>query len=396
MHISEVFRQDEYEAQNIVPDFSFDCLETDAAHITPTSLFFLLPGVFRDTDVLLPFVLSKKPACVVTEREIKDSHGVPILKVKNARRAFAFAAYRFYHADNVTFPLIGITGTNGKTTVATEIARLLEAGGKKVGVIGTGCMKIGNKPLTDPYYGMTTPDPPLLYSGLSVMQKEGCDAVIIEVSSHALALEKVSPLCFSIGVFLGLSEEHLDFHVDMENYYQAKKKLFSQTKKAFINVDNAYGKRLYQEIYCEKKSVGIYNNSDIKPTNIRHLGLLGSSFLYEDGEVIFPLSTPLPGDCQITDTLFSCAVSLSIHIPVETIKNGMKSMLPVPGRMEKVSDSPIVYLDYAHTPNSLEFALNTLFSNKMTGQKIILVVWLRRRARSQEASDDGRRRRKIC
>ncbi len=373
MHISEFLSQDEYEVTTAEEKIVFTRLETEPDRITNDCLFFLLSGVFHDEKKYLPFVLSKRPAAVVLPFGTETESDVPVVFVKSVRRAYAFAACRFYGADHLPFSLVGVTGTNGKTTVATEIARVLEISGKKVGYIGTGMIRFCGKTLTDPFYGMTTPDPPLLYSSLKAMEKEGCDAVIMEVSSHALALEKVAPLRFTAAVFTGLSEEHLDFHGDMQTYFEAKAKLFANTDTAFINVDCTYGKRLYALCSCPKKGVSAFADSDVCATKVKSKGLSGTEFLYQEKDKIFPLSTPLPGDFQIMNTLLCASVLLSLGVSENEVRSACKTMPVIPGRMEKVSDAPAVYLDYAHTPASLETALNILYSNKIIGQNIILV-----------------------
>ena len=280
------------------------------------TLFFLTEGVSYDKRRLLPFILAKKPMAIVARKE--DARALPnaaFIYHDNPRKALSHALFHFYGLDKMKTRLIAVTGTNGKTTTATMLFEILRSAKKGVGFIGTGRIQINDRSLSFPYYSMTTPDPELLYPILSKMNQENLEFAVMEASSHALTLEKLSPLSFEIGIFTNLSEEHLDYHKSMEDYYLAKARLFENTSLALINTDDVYGRRLSREL--ESKSVqtfGALYNADVTATNVQGTDTFRSRYTYKAETLSFSVELSLPGIYQIYNSLpaISAAIALGI------------------------------------------------------------------------------------
>ncbi len=349
-------------------------ITSDARDIQPGTVFFFLHGVSYDTTKLLPLIRAKAPAVIVSEEPLPENFDVcPQVTVPSARRALAFALSRMCGIDYNRMRFIGITGTNGKTTTATMLSAILETGGAPVGRIMTGRISVGKEELAPPFYSMTTPDPSTLYPAIRKMQDVGCRYVVMEVSSHALALEKVAPIPFSVAIFTNLSEEHLDFHGDMDSYFEAKKKLFFQSAEAVINTDDAYGDKLAREIVCPVTTVGAVSMADVTARSIDDGGIDGLSFLYHTDGLSFIQRLKISGIHNIYNAMLALTAALRLGISPKTAREAVASLGTVCGRMEKIAEKPTVYIDYAHTPEALKVALKLLNRSKKEGQKIILV-----------------------
>ena len=336
------------------------------------ALLFLLPKAMGKEEN--EYNLSEcRAKAVVAEQNVSIKCSLPIIRVSDARAAYSVALSRYYDINYKNLSIIGITGTNGKTSTATIIFEALRHLGKKCGFIGTGKILINEKRLSDEGYSMTTPDPDVLYKSLSEMQKSDCEFVVMEVSSHALALKKVLPIRFRVAAFSTLSSEHMDFHKDIENYYEAKRELFSLCDSAVINVDDKYGKRLYESLNCKKVSVGIIENADCYITDLELDGLEKTSFIYRKGKIKFPVNLKLPGTFNVYNAHLSISVLIELGVKPCEVKEAVSRVEKIEGRMEIIKDSVTVVIDYAHTPLALETVLKTLNSNKNTGQKLCCV-----------------------
>ena len=310
---------------------------------------------------------------VVCDSNAKIKTERPIIKVENAREAFAKACSRYYKIDYEKLKIIGITGTNGKTTTATLIYKMLCYDGKRAGFVGTGLIEICGNRITDANYSMTTPDPETLYMALGRMQEEGCEYVVMEVSSHSLALDKVSPIKFEMGLFTNLSQDHLDFHNTTEEYFKAKSRLFLNCKKAIYNNDDKYA-RLAKEISpCPAIGVGIIEKDDVYATDIEINGIFGSTYFYRQEGLIFRVTTELPGCFNVYNTLMalSCVIELGMRPCIA--KKALFEIKTIDGRMEKYITDLTVFIDYAHTPVAFENALISVNTGKIQRQNTICV-----------------------
>ena len=264
---------------------------------------------------------------------------------------WAHAADVYYGHPSGKFNLVGVTGTKGKTTTTYMIKSILETAAQKVGLIGTIVNSIGNEVLPAE---RTTPESYDLQALFSEMAENKADSVIMEVSSHALELHRVSCSEYDIGVFTNLSQDHLDFHETFENYLNAKMKLFKMCKKGLVNIDNEYGEKVIKNAECELFTFAIDKDADIKAIGI----------IKYANSVEFKAVTPwgngdikvnIPGRFSIYNALAAIGVCLLMGIPFDIIKQGLEKV-SVPGRAEVVSTGKdfTIIIDYAHSPDSLD------------------------------------------
>ena len=292
-------------------------------------------------------------ACAVVAEHFTDGIDVPQIIVKDSRIAQAQISANFFGNPAKKLKLIGITGTNGKTTCTYLIKHILECAGKSVGLIGTNQNMIGEKIIET---GRTTPDSYELQSLFSQMVKEGVEYVVMEISSHALELNRVYGCEFEVGAFTNLTQDHLDFHGTMDNYAKAKEKLFSISKTAVINTDDKYG--LNMALNCNPEyTYGIYSNCNTKAENVS-LMQNGVKFCVNSKEIFLPI----PGKFSVYNCLCAYCVSKAVGICEDDIVNYLSNAHGVKGRAEivKTNRDFTVMIDYAHTPDGIENILKTV------------------------------------
>lgn len=328
-------------------------LTSSPSEIGEATLFFLLPGVNRRTDGFLDDVLRKHPAAVVCTEGVDASASdttVPILHSHDVRRSFSFALWRFFGLEKENVRFFGITGSNGKTSTATFLKTVLEGNGRTVGAFLTGKILCGTEDITPYDYSMTTPDAPLLYRSIKRMCAQGCTDIVMEVSSHSLALGKVAPIPFLCSAFTGLSPEHLDFHKTMEEYFRAKLILPTQSAHSVIVTDTEYGqrmKKLFPAALCYGKDEGFRTLS-------RKRTPAGTEFVFFLFEKKYTANIEVCGDFQVDNALcaLGCAVTAGIE-PTDCL-NSLRRVNTIPGRMETFRKDITVIVDYAHTPAAME------------------------------------------
>ena len=369
MRISDIIHREEYILSEIDDKTEIKGLKTDPSELCEGDLL-IIPGSGNLPDFTLARIL---PLAVICSPEVILPKDIPSIRVSNPRLAFANAFYRFEGVDTSGIKLIGITGTNGKTTTASLIKHILCTEGYKVGFIGTGKIESGDNVLSGENYSMTTPDPPLLYRSIKTMVDDGCEAIVMEVSSHALALDKVSPLCFDYGVFTNLSSEHIDFHKDMAGYFKAKQKLFGQSKCSVFNIDDEYGKRAYSMCNGKKISGGIVWQADVWGSNIKRCGLDGIEYTYHGDGFSFKMKLPLPGLYNSYNSMLAATVCIDMGLAPCRVKRALSHSRSVAGRFEIIRDKITVVIDYAHTSAALDSILKELC--KIKGSKGLTVVF---------------------
>lgn len=374
MKLKHLIYNEEFSYEKNIENTEIHNIATKADDITCGTLFVIIKSIKFDVNKIINYILSKKPTVIVCEYDIPINSGeIPILRVKSTRRILPYLYSRFYDIDYEKMRFIAVTGTNGKTSTATMISHVLAYSGQKVGFIGTGKIAAGNNILTDSKYSMTTPDPYLLYSAIKEMQNEGCKSVVMEVSSHSLHFDKVLPIPFEVAVFTNLSHEHIDFHRDMESYYQTKKKLLLQSKHGVFNMDDPYSKRYYEECTSDKTSIGILNGADARAEEIIMQGLSGSEYLYCDKGGVIKINLAIGGPYNIYNSMMAIAACLLMGVKASIVKEGMGTLKCIEGRLEKIEGDITVVIDYAHTEQALLNFLKTLNSEKKRGQKLITV-----------------------
>ncbi len=349
----------------------------DSREVTAGDLFFAIKGLKRDGSDFIPEAIKSGAVAVVVE-ELKNLT-YPQVLVRDIHRAYGISCARIFKEPSRNLTVIGITGTNGKTTVTYMIESVLKEAGISTGVIGTtGYRFPGKNILPD----LTTPDARRLNNLLYEMVANNVKAVAMEVSSHALELGRVWGIDFDIGVFTNLTRDHLDFHGTMEAYFKAKNKLFSLylplSKKnklfAVINNDVPFGRRItLGDGRIKRIGYGIGEDSEIRAINIKSWGV-SSDIIVRINRDEFPLRINLTGRHNIYNALACIGVCYALGIEQKHIKRGIENLHLVPGRLEPVqNDYGIrVFVDYAHTPDALE---NVLLALKETAEGRIITVF---------------------
>jgi len=314
--------------------------------------------------------LKPRVAAVLCDENEELPDNIPAVRVKNCRLAAANACARLYEYRNGDMLMIGITGTNGKTSTARFLKTALEAGGYKVGFIGTGAIETTDNRYSGSHYSMTTPDPWVLFPALKKFKEDGCRAVVMEVSSHALALEKVAPIEFDYGVFTNLSAEHMDFHTDMEDYLGAKRRLLEKSRIAVYNVDDRYGRSLYEERSESKISAGVLWDGDIRATHVERLQNLGLEYMYHGKDFTFTMRLSIPGIHNVYNSMLAAAVAIDAGVRPCIVKRALSELSSIEGRMEIIKDEITVIIDYAHTDSGLAALLREILAIKGAAGKL--------------------------
>ncbi len=320
----------------------------DSREVTEGALFVAVDGPKRGTMDHIPDALERGAIVVVTDREMWLEPKATVIQVDDVRHALAHLAQWVHGAPGLR--LVGITGTNGKTTTAWLIRAILQAAGRKTGLLGTIeydlCGSI--KPATH-----TTPDAMSLASLFAEMRKNGATDVVMEVSSHALAQQRVDELQFDAAVFTNLTQDHLDYHKTMWAYFSAKRRLFAQARQAVINIDDRRGQKL-KEGFPTAIGFGIDQPGAIQPVwmKMETDGMrIGVATPVGQIEIV----TSLVGRHNIYNILSAIGAAVALSIPASAIADGIASVTAVPGRLEAVNAGQdfTVYVDYAHTQAAL-------------------------------------------
>lgn len=343
-------------------DLEITGLSCDSRDVEKGHAFICIKGMHTDGHVYAMDAVVRGAAAVISENPVPFAL-VPNIMVDDSMRALSAISANFYGHPSEGIALFGITGTNGKTTVSYMIKNGLEADGKTSGLTGTISYKVGEKTYEASY---TTPDALSMQQYFYEMKKQGIKYCVMEVSSHALSLERVSNICFDYSIFTNLTQDHMDFHKDKEEYYQSKKRLFYLTRKAaIINVDDDYGSRLLRELgdlHLQKVSCSMKNKEADFYGECVETGINGSVLrLYEKSSLLGMLSVHSPGTFFLYNALIAAASLLTAGIPFTSVKDGFFTLKGVPGRFEPVRNKRdiTVIVDYAHTPDALENALKT-------------------------------------
>lgn len=319
-------------------------------------LFVALKGAKFDGHDCVSELSEKGVAAFVTER---DCGVVNQIIVDNSRLVLSRLWARFYGNPERRMRFIGVTGTNGKTTTTTLIKNILSSLGHKCGLIGTCGNEIGNDHIEAE---RTTPEPEEFFSLLRRMADAGCEYVVMEVSSQGLCQYRLGDVYFDAAVFTNLTQDHLDVHGTMENYYQAKKLLFSRCKCASVNMDDSYGRRLLSELNVPKYSFSIHDSSADYCADAVTLSENGTEFWYSTPRKAFKVSTKLVGGYNVENCLAALSALELCGINANDCVAKLAFIEGVRGRLETVPTGRdfTVVLDYAHTPDALENALSTI------------------------------------
>lgn len=370
MNLTELFYNIDYESNFDFEGISAHTITHNANNIGEDTLLVLSSPSNR-----LPPTDTRIKAFICSKENHNIPIDLPVIYVDNPRLVYSLIAFRLSRVNCSTIDFIGVTGTNGKTTTATLIYEIMKFAGIKVGMIGTGKIIYMDQVLTDSNYSMTTPDPDILYPAIKQMQDMGCELVVMEVSSHALVLEKVAPIRFKVSVFTSLSSEHMDFHHDMESYYLTKLKLFEQSKNGIFNADDTYSARAIIDCssLCNVYSIAVMRDAEAMAKDVALHGLEGSEYIFRDKQHISRIKLHLAGFYNIYNSMLAIKCAIEYGIELHTIKNAVESIRYIPGRFEIINSNPCIIIDYAHTEAAFENILKAISDIKAPGQKLFTV-----------------------
>ncbi|MEK6710275.1 MAG: UDP-N-acetylmuramoyl-L-alanyl-D-glutamate--2,6-diaminopimelate ligase [Nitrospinota bacterium] len=347
----------------------------DSRRAAPGDLFVAVRGFQADGHLFAAQAVQAGAAAVALEREVEGlPAGLPRLMVRSGREALAFLADAFYGHPTGALSLVGVTGTNGKTTTAFLIESILRASGRRTGLLGTIHYRIGGRVIEQP---RTTPEAPDLQAFLSEILESGGTHAVMEVSSHGIALDRVKGCEFAAAVFTNLTQDHLDFHGDMESYFGVKRVFFTGCPPgaSIVNVDDPYGRRMAQEAGGALWRYGMEPGADAE-VRARNLSLSAGGMRFD---LIHPagasrVETALIGRHNVSNILAASAACFALGLSAEEVVRGVCALAAVPGRLERVSlGQPfLVVVDYAHTEDALRRVLE--FARPITPGRLLTLM----------------------
>lgn len=350
------------------PDIS-DIL-IDSRKVSPGSLFVCISGTKADGHAFAADAVRQGAVAVVAERALPGI-AVPQVLVRDSREALSLLAASFHGHPARKLGLIGVTGTNGKTTTTWLIRDILKSVGEKTGLIGTVVNMVGDEEVPQ---HLTTPDPMELQGLLRRMADAGCRYVVMEVSAHALELRKLAGLSFQCGVFTNLTQDHLDDFKTMERYRAAKKRFFTDfaMKTALVNADDPAGADMVSQFGGVAMTYGIDAPADIQATELS-MSLTGARFTLRAGALTMPIALALPGRFNVYNSLAAAGVAMSLGLSLRVTAEGLARARSVSGRIERVpADTDYtVIVDYAHSPDGIRNILEAV--RELAGGRVIIV-----------------------
>ena len=362
MKLNQLLERLEYQVAQGSDETEITTLVNDSRKVEAGSVFVCISGAVSDGHKYIPDVAAKGAAAIVVERDVEAPEHMTVIRVEDTRYALALmsAAYFGYPAEKLK--VIGITGTKGKTTTTYMIKSILDSVGYKVGLIGTIEAIIGEKRIPA---ANTTPESYTIQQYFAQMVEEGCDCVVMEVSSQGLMLNRTAGIPFEIGIFTNLGHDHIgpNEHKDFDDYKRCKGLLFKQCKVGIANVDDRYFRDVFQGATCRTETFGFSEEADLRAENVQLVsrpGYLGVAY-HVSGVMDFDVEIDIPGTFSVYNSLTAISVCRHFSVPVEKIKEALRKA-KVKGRIEmiKVSDEFTLMIDYAHNAMSLESLLTTL------------------------------------
>lgn len=346
----------------------------DSRNVKDGSFFIALAGKNVDGHDFIKEAVKRGATAILSNgRKIKLKE-VPLIQVKNPRVAMSHISANFYNHPSKDMVIIGVTGTNGKTSITQLVSNIFTESGHHNGTLGT----LGfTSPTGIISTGFTTPESIEIHHMLKTLLNGGINYAVLEISSHSLEYHRVDDLDVDVAVFSNLTEEHLDFHGNMDAYYEAKLKLFKEldtSKYSVINIDDQYGEKIIKNTKSKIITYGLKNNADIYPIEINysldginaHLNILGKST---------EVTSSLIGEYNLLNIMAGIGVGVALDLPIKNIINGINKLETIPGRMEKIHTSlpGYYYVDYAHTPDAYKKIYTTI--QKMTENRDIITVF---------------------
>ncbi|CDI49765.1 UDP-N-acetylmuramoyl-L-alanyl-D-glutamate--2,6-diaminopimelate ligase [Clostridium tetani] len=374
MKLKEVLKKLEYNILNGSIEVDIENIQYDSRNIKKNDIFFAIQGYSTDGHKFIQSAIEKGAKVIVFDKEFKNQgiyKDITFIKVKNSRKALAVASSNYYGNPKEKLKLIGITGTNGKTTSTFMIKSILEEADFNVGLMGTISNYIGGKKI---HAERTTPESLEIHKLFKDMVEDGVDYCVMEVSSHSLYLDRVYGIEFNEGIFTNLTQDHLDFHKTFENYYNSKLILFKNSINSVINLDDNYGQKILKDSDGKTFTYSIKKHSDLKAENVE-LHSRGVEFTVDFKGDKEKINIHIPGEYNVSNALGSILACVNEGISLEIIKRGLEKLPGVPGRCEIVTRGYNlgydVIVDYAHTPDGLDNVLRT--ARDFTKGKLISV-----------------------
>ncbi len=358
MKLRELMRNVEVLGHSADLDMEITEVFYDSRKVTPGSLFVAVTGFASDGNRFIPMAMEKGAAAVVTAKVPEGE--VPYVQVASDRLALAMIGANFFSHPAESFQLIGVTGTNGKTSVTLLLKHILEKTlGAKVGLIGTTGNLIGQELIETE---RTTPESFELQALFARMRDSGCTHVVMEVSSHAIALERVGGITFDVAAFTNLTEDHLDFHKTMENYCDTKAELFSRCEKAVINRDDEWFTRITAKAGNNVLTTSAKQEAGLSASDLQLLSD-GVEFTATMGKEQAKVSLPIPGKFTVYNALTVLGIGVQLGLSLSACAEALRTAQGVKGRVEVVPTPGKPYtvlIDYAHTPDGLENVLSSV------------------------------------
>ena len=346
----------------------------DSRKVKPGTLFIAISGMKNDGHNYIPEAIEKGAVAIVVNEGRYINENIPILQVQDPRLAMSHISAKFYGDPSYKMNIIGVTGTNGKTSITHIIHHILQKNNISCGTLGTLGFQSPSGLIST---GFTTPESVELQQMLNTLLIANIENVVMEISSHALNLHRVDDIDVNIAIFSNLSPEHLDFHGDMDSYFKEKLKLFTKLNEkdtAILNSDDPYSRKISKKTKAKIITYGMNSDADLHAIK-KTYSLEGIQYEIKYHNDIIQINTNLLGEYNLYNLMASIATCLSMNINLNNIKDALQCRLNIPGRMELVPcDSPgKVFIDYAHTPDACEKIFSTLSSLSYNGKKIYTV-----------------------
>ncbi len=366
----------ETKQENDVPDIDIGSIHYRAQEVLPGGLFVAIKGLKFDGHDFIDKAIEKGAIAIISQKPLEKD--AVVIVVENTRKALAAVSVRFFENPSEKMTIIGITGTNGKTTTSYLLESIISQAGFNVGVIGTINYRYAEKAFKSQ---VTTPESLDLQRILSEMVKHGITHVIMEVSSHAIQLFRVEDCWFDIAIFTNLTQDHLDYHVTMEAYWACKKRLFTEhlitgpkwkRAKAVFNCNDEKGKELFMKFPLSGISVGNSSLNTVYPEE-SSMDLTGIKAKVKTPFGILEFKSSLVGDFNLDNILTATGAAIALNLKRSVIKKGIEALVTVPGRLDRIPNDlgRFVYVDYAHTPDALRNVLKTL--RTLSSERLICV-----------------------
>ena len=356
MNIKEALKGIEYKKLQGTGEEEIENISYDSRKVSNNHVFVCITGYETDGHKYIDSAIENGATVIIVEKDVKVSGNIAVFKVTDARKTLSKMASNFFGNPSEAIFTFGVTGTNGKTTTTYMINEILKHLEKNCGVIGTISYNIGDKKYDSVN---TTPESYELQKMFAEMKTNNIENCSMEVSSHSLALNRVADIAFDIGLYTNLTQDHLDFHNTLDEYYEAKKSLFFMTKKHnVVNIDDEYGRKLVEDIKdleVPYTTYGIHNKADVKAVNIElHHKYTRFEVYYKD-KLMGSVNLNILGIFSVYNALATIAATLAYGASFEKIKEGLEGLQGVPGRFEIVRNTKghTVIVDYAHTPDAL-------------------------------------------